>query len=150
MVTPSGAYLTLRVITPDAIVLDTPTTSVRIPGVDGSIGILPRHAPMVAALDVGMLRYREGDAERFLFVSSGFAEVRADTLRLVCEAGNPPEDIDEARARAAEQRARERLALVRSGGPGAEQIDLLRAEAALRRALTRLRVLEYAARLAKH
>jgi F-type H+-transporting ATPase subunit epsilon len=138
----SSDSLTLRVITPDAIVLDTPASSVRIPGVDGQIGILPRHAPMVAALDTGVLRYRSGGTEHFLFVSEGFAEVRDNTLRLVCEAGDPAEQIDVARAQAAEQRARERLAHVAGG----VEVDELRAEAALRRALMRLQVAGYAGR----
>jgi F-type H+-transporting ATPase subunit epsilon len=138
--------LTLRVITPDEIVLDTSASAVRIPGVDGSIGILPRHAPMVAALDIGMLRYRSGGKEHYLYVSDGFAEVRDNTLRLVCEAGSPATEIDEARARAAEKRARERLAMAHEGGKGASEIDVLRAEAALRRALARLHVLGYADR----
>ena len=131
--------LTLRVITPDAIVLDTPASSVRIPGVDGQIGILPRHAHMVAALDMGVLRYRNGGTEHFLFVSEGFAEVRDNTLRLVCEAGDPAEEIDVQRAKAAEQRARERLAQASQG----VEVDELRAEAALRRALMRLQAAQY-------
>jgi F-type H+-transporting ATPase subunit epsilon len=135
--------LTLRVITPDKIALDRSVASARIPGLDGSIGILPRHAPMIAALDAGLLHYRAqpGGAEEILFVSGGFAEVRDDTLRLVTEAGEKPEEIDEARAREAEQRARERLAVQQSAGT--EPIDLVRAEAALRRALMRLKAREY-------
>ena len=129
--------LTLRVITPDRIVLDCQASSVRLPGVDGSIGVLPRHAHMVAAVDVGPLLYVENGARKELFVSEGFAEVSNNTLRVVCEAGELPEEIDAARARQAEQRARERLAAVRSSG---EPIDVLRAEMALRRALLRLQV----------
>ena len=139
----SSAQLTLRVITPDAIVLDEPVRSVRIPGLDGSIGILPRHAPMVAALDSGLVHYRNGGAEQVLFVSGGFAEVHDDTVRVVTEAGERPQEIDEERARAAEQRARERLAQGRASGE--EPLDLLRAEAALRRALMRMRAREHGA-----
>src|SRR5215831_2804326 len=103
--------LTLRVITPDKIALDQSVASARIPGLDGSIGILPRHAPMIAALDAGLLHYRAqaGGQEEILFVAGGFAEVRDDTLRLVTQAGEKPEEIDEARAREAEKRARERI-----------------------------------------
>jgi len=129
--------LTLRVITPDRIVLDTQASSVRIPGVDGSIGVLPRHAHMVAAVDVGLLRYVENGQEKALFVSEGFAEVKRGTLRVVCEAGELPEEIDEQRAKESEQRARERLAGKRAPG---EPVDILRAELALRRALMRLQV----------
>ncbi len=132
--------LTLRVIKPEAIVLDTEVDSVRVPGVDGSIGILPRHAHMVAALDIGLVRYRQRGQESLIFVSGGFAEVRSNTVRVVCEAGERPEEIDEERARAAEARARARLDEGR--GASEEQIDLLRAELALRRALFRLRARE--------
>jgi F-type H+-transporting ATPase subunit epsilon len=145
----SGAQLTLRVITPDAIVLDEPVSSVRIPGLDGSLGILPRHAQMVAALDAGLLRYRNGGADHFMYVSPGFAEVRDDTLRVVCEAASAVEDIDPERARAAEKRARERLEQARTGGPEAKEIDVARAEAALQRALMRLQVLDIASRLGR-
>jgi len=134
--------LTLRVITPDRIALDRSVASVRLPALDGSIGVLPRHAPMIAALDTGLLRFRAqtGAAEECLFVSGGFAEVRGETLRVVSEAGEKPEEIDEARAREAEKRARERLVVKRMEG---EPIDLLRAEAALRRSLMRLRAREF-------
>lgn len=133
------ATLTLRVITPDRIVLDTPVSSVRLPGVDGDIGVLPRHAHMVAAVGVGPLRYVEGGTEKALFVSEGFAEVRSNTLRVVCEAGERPEEIDVERAREAEKRARERMG--RPKATGVEPVDVLRAETALRRALMRQQVL---------
>ena len=130
--------LTLRVITPERIALDMPVQSVRVPGVDGQLGILPRHAPMVAALDTGIVRFRAEGRQALLFVSGGFAEVRGDTVRIVTEAGEKPDEIDEARAREAEQRARARLAS--EGSP--EPVDIARAEAALKRALWRLRTRE--------
>jgi len=134
--------LTLRVITPDRIALDRSVASVRLPGLDGSIGVLPRHAPMIAALDTGLVRFRAvpGGPEELLFVSGGFAEVRGETLRVVSEAGEKPEEIDETRAREAEKRARERITVARASGG---EIDLLRAEAALQRALARLSAREH-------
>lgn len=137
--------LTLRVITPDRIVVDEPVESVQIPALDGSMGVLPRHAPMVAALQVGVLRYKAKGAEKVLFVAEGFAEVRDNVLRVVCEAGETSGEIDEARAREAEKRARERIAKKGNGG-GAAEFDAARAEAALHRAMMRLRVLEYGSR----
>jgi F-type H+-transporting ATPase subunit epsilon len=135
----SGA-LTLLIISPDRVVLDERVDSVRLPGVDGSFGVLARHAPMVAAIEVGVLRYRQGGAERLLFVSEGFCEVGKDVVRVVAEAGEKPAEIDEQRAKEAEQRARERLARFReqrSAMTAKEAIDLLRAEDSLRRALKR-------------
>lgn len=136
------AQLTLRIITPERIALDEPVVSVRLPGVDGSIGVLPRHAPMIAALDFGVLSYtRPGGTEGRIFVSGGFAEVRGDTLRVISRAGEKPEEIDESRAREAEKRARERLAQ-RGNAATLSEVDFLRAESALRRALMRLRAKE--------
>ena len=137
--------LTLRVITPDKIALDHQVESVIVPAVDGKLGILPRHAPMIAALDTGILEYREkkDGPKRALFVSGGFAEVHGETVRVVTEAGERPSEIDEARAREAEKRARERLEAARNTAAEGEPIDLLRAENALRRAIMRLRATEY-------
>lgn len=130
--------LTLRVITPDRIVLDETVESVRMPGVDGSLGVLPRHAHLVTALEAGLVVYEmPGGGRQELFVSGGFAEVRDDTVRVVTEASEPIGAIDIERAREAERRARERISAIRSG---VSSEDLLRAEAALRRALLRLRL----------
>ena len=132
-----AAELTLRVITPDRIALDTTADAVVFPAVDGLMGVLPMHAAMVAAVDAGMLTYTSGGKEQTLFISGGFAEVRDDTVRFVTQAGELASEIDEQRAREAEARARERLEQARSGQT---DIDTLRAEAALRRALMRLQV----------
>jgi F-type H+-transporting ATPase subunit epsilon len=68
--------------------------------------------------------------------------VRDDTLRVVCEAASPAEEIDATRARSAEQRARERIEKAKSGGADAQAIDVPRAEASLKRALMRLQILD--------
>lgn len=136
--------LTLRVITPARIALDEQVESVRLDAIDGSLGVLPRHAPMVAALDLGLVRYKIGGRERVLFCAGGFAEMQGDTLRVVTQASERPEDIDEARVQASEKRARERLDAGRSTGD--EPVDILRAEASLRRALLRLNAKTYSAR----
>lgn len=129
--------LTLRVITPERIVLDTTAASVRVPGLDGDMGIFPRHAGMVAALDAGLVRYRADGAEQTLFVDGGFAEVRGGTVRVLTAAGESTEEIDVERAREAEERARERLSQRGEALARESAIDFLRAEAALRRALLR-------------
>lgn len=137
------ATLTLRLITPDRIALDQQVDSVRLQALDGSLGVLPRHAPMVVALDVGLVRYKVGGREYALFCAGGFAEMHGDTLRVVTQAAERPEDIDVARATAAEKRARERID---RGTAGADPLDLPRATASLRRALLRSQAKGYAAR----
>jgi len=132
--------ITLRVITPQKIALDTSVSAAVVPGLDGKIGILPRHAPMVAALAPGELAYTRDGVREHLFVGGGFAEVRQNTLRLVTEASERPGEIDVQRAEEAAERARERLRTRQVGGPDA--YDALRAEAALRRALMRLSLVD--------
>ncbi len=139
-----AAELTLRVITPDRIVTDTTASAVRIPAVDGSMGILSGHAPMVAALDVGMLTFRTGGKDEAIFVSGGFVEVRDNTVRVVSEAGERPEEIDEERAKEAEARARKRIEEGRISGA---QVDILRAQLSLRRAQARRRAGRYSSTL---
>lgn len=129
--------LTLRVITPERIVADTPASSVRMPALDGDMGVYPKHAAMVAALKPGVLRYKEAGVETVMFVAGGFAEVRDNTVRVLTSAGEAPEDIDEARAQEALDRARQRLAGSRVTDRG-EPIDMIRAESALQRAVMRL------------
>ena len=133
------AELTLRVITPTKISIDTTVESVQLPLLDGSAGVLPGHTHMIAALDEGLLSFRTpGGPEQIMHVDGGFAEVDGKTVRVVCQSGETSEEIDEERALAAEKRARELLA--KRALPGGEPVDILRAQAALRRSLMRMRV----------
>jgi len=130
--------LTLRVITPERIVLDEVVESVVFPAVDGLTGVLPRHAPMVAALGPGELRYGPVGGGRRYFVAGGFAEVHGDTMRVITEASERASEIDVERAERSAQRARDRMrARLADGG---EPLDVLRAQSSLLRALARLKV----------
>lgn len=133
--------LDLHVITPDGVVLEAPVERLQVRGLDGWVGLLPRHAPMLLALDVGLLCYAADGTRRCLFLSGGFLEVRGDRVRVVTDASEPADEIDVERARAAEERARERIEAFRRGP--VSDIDLPRAEAALRRALWRLHASEW-------
>jgi F-type H+-transporting ATPase subunit epsilon len=131
--------ITLRVVTPERVVLDTTATSVIFPGLDGSTGVLKGHAPLVAALGVGELTFRdEAGQVTGLFVAGGFAEVHDNTVRIVTEASEPPSEIDLERAEEAARRARKRID--ESQAVKGEDFDLTRAEYALQRALTRQRI----------
>ena len=126
--------ISLRVITPNAVALDTTVDSVVLPGIDGKLGILSGHATMVTALDNGELRYNKGGSEASMFVAGGFAEVRDNTLRIVTEAGEDALTIDETRAKRAQERAQKRI------DEGDEEIDLVRAKAAMSRAAARITI----------
>jgi F-type H+-transporting ATPase subunit epsilon len=128
------ADLHLRIVTPDRTIVDRKVAAVSFQGVDGGYGILPNHAPLMTAIaQTGTAEITEVDGKQHeLFVSDGFAQMQHNVLTLVCEAGEFAHEIDLARVKAAEQKAREKMA-------GLDKLseDFLRAEAQLRKALAR-------------
>ncbi|HKD99485.1 MAG TPA: ATP synthase F1 subunit epsilon [Planctomycetota bacterium] len=135
--TTGGGSFRLLVIAPEKIVIDRAVESVRLPGVDGSFGILAKHAPMIAAIEAGEMVVRApGGAPESFFVSDGFVEVRDDVVRVVVESGEHRGEIDVERAQESEKRAREKIA----ASTKQVDVDLPRAEAALRRARARERL----------
>jgi F-type H+-transporting ATPase subunit epsilon len=129
------AAFTLHIVTPESTIFSGSVKSLQAPGTQGSFGVLARHAPMIAAMKIGMLGFVEEGAShsRTLACSGGFVEVQGDSVTVLAEAAEFGEAIDRGRAEAASQRARERL----SQGQG---VDSARAEAALAKALNRLRI----------
>lgn len=124
----------LEIVTAERVVFSDEVEVVVAPGVEGQLGILPHHAPLMTILLPGELLVRKGGEEFFLAISGGFLEVRPDRVIVLADAAERVEEIDIARAEEAKRRAEERLT-----HPTTEA-DMARAEAALRRALMRLRV----------
>jgi F-type H+-transporting ATPase subunit epsilon len=127
--------LTLKVVTPERQVIDETVTSVELPGLDGYLGILPGHAPLITELGVGELSYRKGQETHYAAVIQGFAEVLPDRVIILAEVGERAEEIDVNRARAALERAERHLA-----DRDRAETDWARATLALQRALIRLQV----------
>lgn len=125
--------ITLEVITPERVVFREEVDSLIVPGAEGLLGVLPDHAPMVAALKIGILTYRKNGERRRVAVAGGFFEVADNRAVVLSDAAERAEEIDVARARAAAERARRRLAERDANW------DFERARAALHRALNRLR-----------
>ena len=124
----------LDIVTAERLVYSEDVDVVIAPGVEGQLGILPHHAPLMTTLQPGELRVRKGGEELFLAISGGFLEVRPDRVIVLADTAERVEEIDVARAEEAKRRAEERL---REHLPG---LDTARAEVALHRALTRLEV----------
>lgn len=126
--------LHLRIVTPDRTIIDRKVKSVSFVGTDGSYGVLPNHAPLMTGIaQSGSAAITEADGTTSeMFISDGFAQVQQNVLTLVCEAGEFAHEIDLDRVKAAEARAREKLA-----GLDKLSAEHLKAEAALRRALAR-------------
>jgi F-type H+-transporting ATPase subunit epsilon len=132
-----SAQYELAILAPDRKVYEGRAESLVAPGCLGYFGVLARHARMVAELIAGELSLVDGQGVRKSFaVSGGYLEVGWNRAAVLADAAEAAEEIDVMRARAAEERAQQRL---RSR---AAEVDVPRAEAALRRALNRLRVAE--------
>src|SRR5436309_5129345 len=98
----------LDVVTPDRVVMGEDVVSLIAPGAEGSFGVLAGHAPMVAELTVGQLRYRTpAGAEELLAVSGGILEVGRHHVTVLADAAERAQDIDVDRALRARERARE-------------------------------------------
>ncbi|MCJ7751663.1 MAG: F0F1 ATP synthase subunit epsilon [Armatimonadetes bacterium] len=133
---PSPVY-DLTVLAPDHSLFQGRVRSLIAPGAEGYFGILARHAPLVAQLGTGVLSVTGENGEASLFaVHSGFLEVEPDGVTILADTAEAATEIDIERARAAEERARQRIRLHQS------DVDLARAEYALRRALARIRTIE--------
>ncbi|MEA2085590.1 MAG: F0F1 ATP synthase subunit epsilon [Chloroflexota bacterium] len=126
----------LDIVTAERLVFSDDVDVIVAPGIEGELGILPYHAPLMTILRAGELRVRRGEEEFLLAISGGFLEVRSDRVIALVDAAERAEEIDITRAEAAKRRAEEVL------GQHPPGMDTARAEAALRRSLVRLKVAE--------
>ena len=97
--------LTLEIVTPEARVYSDTIDSVVIPTVEGEVGILPGHIPLLTQVADGELRVTKNGATLFLAVGGGFAEVEADRVHVLAEHAITEEKIDEGAVEAALRRA---------------------------------------------
>ena len=129
------AKLHVEIVTGERVVFtEDDVDMVVAPGIDGTLGILPRHAPLITVLTSGELRVKKAGREQALVVFGGFMEVTPEKVIVLADSAERAEEIDVARAEAARRRAETSIANRQS------QIDLEQAEVALRRANLRLRI----------
>ncbi len=128
------SHLTIELVTPDRSVVHEEVDEIQIPGAQGYLGVLPGHTPLLTTLQVGELWFRQGEEKVFVSVAFGFAEILPDRVIILAQLAERAEEIDIARAEAAQARARERL-----NTPTAE-VDFERARIALMKSLIRLQV----------
>ena len=126
--------ITLEIVTPDRRVLSTDVDEVVLPSMNGSMGVLPGHAPLLCQLDVGEMSYRQGGARKYLAVSGGFAEILREKVSVLARTSETAEEIDLERATKARAAAEVRVK------PGADPDTFSQAEVALKRALCRIQV----------
>jgi F-type H+-transporting ATPase subunit epsilon len=130
------ANIKLDIVTAERIVYSEEVDEVIAPGVEGQLGILPHHAPLMTILQSGELVVKRGSDEDIMAISGGFLEVRPDRVIILADSAERAEEIDTERAEAARKRAEQRMA------EKAPDLDTARVEASLRRAIARLAVAE--------
>lgn len=128
-----AATLRLEVATPERLLLKEQVMQAEVPGLEGALGILPEHAPLLSELGCGPLSYvLENGQKKRMAVCGGYVEVGPDFVRVLANRAEAADDIDVQRAGEALKRANERLL-----NP-APELDVARALNAMRRAQARL------------
>ena len=126
--------LKLEIVTPDAIVYSDDVDMVTLPGVEGQLGILPQHVPLMTQIVPGEMIVRKKGHDDFLAVGEGLVAVTGDHVAILTDMAIAAENIDEAKAEEARQRAAARLRDKMSSE------EVASVNAALARSLAQLRV----------
>ncbi len=126
-----------EIVTQERVVYDQMVDMVIAPGVQGELGILPHHAPLLTALTPGELRVKKGEGEESFAISGGFMEVLPDHVSVLARSAEYAGEIDLARAEEARARAQK---LLREGPPPGDFSQMVAIETALRRSQIRLKV----------
>jgi len=127
------AKLQVELVTAEGRVLSQEADFIVAPGVEGDLGVLPRHIPLLTPLRTGELMVRNDGRDEFIFVAGGFLEVLPDKVVVLADIAERDEDIDESAAEEARRAAQEALAADQTNADAA---------AALERELMRLRIAE--------
>jgi F-type H+-transporting ATPase subunit epsilon len=123
-----------EIVSQDRTVFEGNVDMVIAPGVEGDMGILPNHAPLLSALRIGILKVRTKEREEVFTIAGGVIEVQPEIITVLADAAENVREIDVARADAARRRAEEVL----KGELPPDTDDYLALEAALRRSTLRL------------
>jgi F-type H+-transporting ATPase subunit epsilon len=130
------AQIRCEVVTAERTVFDDSVDMVVAPGIEGQLGILPHHTPLMTSLTYGeLIIHREGYEDEYIAIGGGFMEVGPDHVTILADSAERAEEIDLERAEAARLRAQELMAQKQR-----EDADFVRAETALRRSVLRLKV----------
>lgn len=123
----------VNIVSAEGAIFEGDADMVFAPAKAGEVGIAPRHAPLITTLKPGSVRVQSGDSERLFYVTGGILEVQPHLITVLADSALHAEQLDEAEALAARERARELLQ------GRAEGIDLAAAQAALVEAEARYR-----------
>lgn len=97
------------IVTPDGKVYDGEVNGVNARTIDGEIGVLPKHMPLVSPLTIGVVRLKHDETTEYVAVAGGFIEVTPDHVTILAEAAERKDHIDYERATHAKERAEQKL-----------------------------------------
>ncbi len=123
-----------EIVSQDRQVFSGDADMIIVPGIQGEMGILPNHAPLLSTLKFGVLRVRYMGQEQIFTVAGGVIEVQPDLVTIMADSAENVQEIDISRAEAAKRRAEEML---KQGSPP-DSDSYLKIESALRRSNLRL------------
>ena len=126
----------LEIVAPNRLIMHEEVEEVVCPGIEGELGILPGHTPLLTTLTIGELRYKKNNVFCSLAISWGYAEITGHRVVILAELAEKAEEIDLVRAEAAKKKAEDILA------KGPEEEDLKRQKRACKRRLTVCRLQE--------
>ena len=115
--------LQVRVITPDKIVWDDDAQEIILPSTTGQLGILTNHAPLLTAIDIGVMQVRSGKEWKAIAVMGGFAEVENNEVKVLVNGAQMGDSIDSETARAEFEQAKQRLEQAKESGNRQQQIQ---------------------------
>ena len=127
--------LNVKVITPDKTVWDDKVEEIVLPSTTGQLGILSGHAPLLTALEVGVLRVRPGKEWKTIALMGGFAEVENDEIKILVNGAELGDNIDRNAAQSEYQEAQSRFDKV---GNSEDRQEKIQAESSMKRARARL------------
>jgi F-type H+-transporting ATPase subunit epsilon len=132
--------LTLKIITPDRIVLDTPVDQVTATAIDGQLSILPKHEPLITALAIDVLHYKAGGQEETVAVLGGLLEVGENVVTVLSDTADLATEIDVAKAN--EDKAKFEAEKTQK----TDKLEIYLSEMALSKAMARLKAAEISQR----
>lgn len=112
--------LQLKVVTPLRRVIEDTVKSVTLPGIDGELGIMPEHIPLVTILDTGVLSYQDDDQSKSIAVHGGYAQVESNNVTILADLAETADEIDVAQAQTDEEDAREALSKISTSAKSLE------------------------------
>lgn len=128
------SQFTLEIVTPDRKFFEDEVEMVVVRGLEGDMGILKDHTPLVTPLAIGKIKIKQNGQTRCAAIAGGYMEIAEEKTTIIADSAEWPEEIDVERAKAAKERAEKRLE------SNDENIDVLRARIALQKALNRINI----------